>query len=155
MIFSRNSENLSPKYPDIINRLPKVTVLMIFFRWSPYISQVTKDNTTSYVLDCEAVAWDVEKKCILPFQVLSTRKRKDVAEKDIAVQVCVYAFDLLYLNGEPVTQRTFKERRQLIQDHFNEVEGEFYFAKYMNATSIEEMQTFLDDSVAGLLLLDL
>jgi DNA ligase-1 len=41
----------------------------------------------------------VEKK-VLPFQQLMTRKRKDVKAEDITVKVCVFAFDILYLNGE-------------------------------------------------------
>ena len=30
---------------------------------------------------------------------------------------------------------------------FEEVEGEFAFAKYMNTSELEEIQTFLDESV--------
>jgi ATP-dependent DNA ligase len=37
---------------------------------------------------------------LMPFQELSKRKRKDVKVEDIQVQVCLFAFDLLYLNGE-------------------------------------------------------
>ena len=59
-IYSRNSEDNTTKYPDIIRRMPKVL----------------GDGVKSCVVDSEAVAWDVEKKQILPFQVLSTRKRK-------------------------------------------------------------------------------
>ena len=54
----------------------------------------------SFIIDTEVVAWDKEKNIILPFQILSTRKRKDVSSSNIAVQVCIFAFDLLYLNGE-------------------------------------------------------
>ena len=35
-----------------------------------------------------------------PFQELSKRKRKDVKVEDIEVWVCLFGFDLLYLNGE-------------------------------------------------------
>src|SRR5690554_84746 len=102
----------------------------------------------SFVLDCEAVAWDREQKCILPFQVLSTRKRKDVKEEDIKVQVFIFAFDLLYFNGESLLREPLSRRRELLFSHFNEVEGEFAFAKNMNSTQIEDIQTFLDQSVA-------
>ena len=36
----------------------------------------------------------------MPFQELSKRKRKDVKVEDIEVRVCLFAFDLIYLNGE-------------------------------------------------------
>ena len=44
--------------------------------WLGVYVQVLKDGTVSCVIDSEAVAWDREKQQILPFQVLSTRKRK-------------------------------------------------------------------------------
>lgn len=70
-VYSRNLENTTTKYPDIVARMPKAM--------APGIKSV--------VLDGEVQAWDTEKKVFLPFQVLTTRKRKDVAEDQIKVQV--------------------------------------------------------------------
>lgn len=130
-IFSRNSEDLSKKYPDILGKLPT---------W-------VKKGTKSFVLDCETVAWDVEKKHVLPFQQLMTRKKKDVKVEDVKVKVCVFAFDLLFLNGDALVNKSFRERRDLMYEAFDEVEGEFSFAKYGNTREIEEIQTLLEDSV--------
>ena len=130
-IFSRNSEDLSKKYPDILGKLPK---------W-------IKKGTKSFVLDCETVAWDVEKKHVLPFQQLMTRKKKDVKEEDIKVKVCVFAFDILFLDGEALVNKPFRERRELMYGAFEEMEGEFSFAKFGNTREIEEIQTLLEDSV--------
>ncbi|PNS19967.1 hypothetical protein CAC42_7934 [Sphaceloma murrayae] len=130
-IFSRNSEDLSKKYPDILAKLPT---------W-------VKDGTSSFVLDCETVAWDVVEKKVLPFQQLMTRKRKDVKVEDVKVKVCVFAFDLLYLNGEALVNRPFRERRELLTTAFAPVEGEFAFAEYKNTNELDEIQTLLEDSV--------
>ncbi|XP_065065737.1 LOW QUALITY PROTEIN: DNA ligase 1-like [Rhopilema esculentum] len=130
-IYSRNQENNTSKYPDIIAR----------------ISKVTKENVKSCIIDTESVAWDKDKKQILPFQVLSTRKRKDADASEIKVQVCVYAFDLLYLNGEPLVRQSFRKRRELLQESFNEIEGEFMFAKSMVSSDADDITEFLDESI--------
>ncbi|KAF2856194.1 DNA ligase 1 [Plenodomus tracheiphilus IPT5] len=130
-IFSRNSEDLSKKYPDILAKLPS---------W-------VKQGTQSFVLDCETVAWDMEEKKVLPFQQLMTRKRKDVKVEDVKVKVCVFAFDILYLNGEALVSKSFRERREHLREAFTEVEGEFAFAKFGNSNELDEIQILLEDSV--------
>ena len=122
-----------------------ISLLFILYRFS----NCKLDGVTSCVIDSEAVAWDREKKQIQPFQVLSTRKRKDAAESEIKVQVAVFAFDLLYLNGEALVRKPFEERRELLRKHFKEVEGEFVFAKFADPDSVEAIQEVLEQSVAG------
>ncbi|KAK0709094.1 ATP-dependent DNA ligase [Lasiosphaeria miniovina] len=130
-IFSRNSEDLSRKYPDVLAKLAT---------W-------VKEDTRSFVLDCESVAWDVVEKKVLPFQQLMTRKKKDVKIEDVLIKVCVFAFDLLYLNGESIVEKSLRERRELLRQSFQQVEGEFSYATSMDGQELDEIQTFLDESV--------
>ncbi|GAX75595.1 hypothetical protein CEUSTIGMA_g3039.t1 [Chlamydomonas eustigma] len=133
MIFSRNSENNSSKYPDIVQRVHKAL----------------RSDVKSIVLDTEAVAYDRDKKKILPFQVLSTRKRKDVAVGDIDVQVCVFAFDCLYINGRSLLKCPLEERRAALYSAMQEMEGEMQFATAKTSKDVEELQRFLDEAVDG------
>ncbi|KAH9944352.1 ATP-dependent DNA ligase [Epithele typhae] len=130
-VFSRNSEDMSKKYPDLMEQLPRCV----------------KEGTKTFVFDAEAVAIDVDTAKLLPFQELSRRKRKDVKVEDIKVRVCLFAFDLLYLNGEPLLHLDFAERRRLLQEHFRPVDLEFQFAKASDADTTDEIQTFLEESV--------
>nr|CAD7443163.1 unnamed protein product [Timema bartmani] len=78
-----------------------------------------------------------------------TRKRKDATESDIKVQVCVYMFDLMYLNGESLVRRPLSDRRRLLREHFVPVEEEFQLAISIDTTTMEEVQDFLEESVKG------
>lgn len=111
-IYSRNQENNTEKYPDIVK----------------LIHEIVSPNVTNFILDCEAVAFDVSSKQILPFQILSTRKRKNVEENEITVRVCLFAFDLLYLNNESLVTKDLSERRELLRESFNFIEGKFMLA---------------------------
>lgn len=132
-VFSRNQEDNTTKYPDIVSR----------FR------NCLTDSVKSCIVDSEAVAWDTEKQQILPFQVLSTRKRKDADGSDIKIQVQVFAFDLLFLNGESLVSQPFQERRDKLKSSFKTIDGEFTFAKSMDSNNVEDIAEFLDESVKG------
>ncbi|KAF9256931.1 ATP-dependent DNA ligase [Marasmius fiardii PR-910] len=130
-VFSRNSEDMSKKYPDLVEQFPRCI----------------KDSTKTFVLDAEAVAIDRTTRKLMPFQELSRRKRKDVKVEDIQVRVCLFAFDLLYLNGEPLLHKSLSERRKLLQEYFQPVDGKFQFAKASDSEATEDIQAFLEESV--------
>ncbi|KAL2315146.1 DNA ligase [Schizosaccharomyces pombe] len=130
-VFSRNSENMSVRYPDI----------------SASVSKWKKPDARSFILDCEAVGWDRDENKILPFQKLATRKRKDVKIGDIKVRACLFAFDILYLNGQPLLETPLNERRKLLYSMFQPSTGDFTFAKHSDQKSIESIEEFLEESV--------
>mgnify|MGYP002716187996 FL=1 len=135
-VFSRNSEDMSVKYPDLVVQIPRC---------------LREGRVRSFVLDAEAVAWQPrgsEPGRLLPFQELSRRKRKDVQADDVRVAVKVFAFDLLYLNGASLLQEALARRRSLLWECFAPVEDEFDFATSKDCTTTEEIQAFLDESVA-------
>lgn len=135
LVFSRNSENMTEKYPDVIK----------------VVRESLAEGVDSCILDCELVAFDQVNRKILPFQVLTTRGRKNINIKDIKVNVCVFAFDCMLCNGMPLVMETLEVRRTKLWSILTPKEGQVVFATYRNFDEIreEEVQAFLDESVAG------
>jgi len=79
---------------------------------------------------------------------------QDANEAEIKVQVCIFAFDLIYLNGESLIKEPLVKRRELLREHFQEVTGEFVFATSLDTDSMEEVQEFLEESIKGSGILD-
>ncbi|XVE79821.1 hypothetical protein DITRI_Ditri14bG0087200 [Diplodiscus trichospermus] len=132
-IYSRNAERNTGKFPDVVAA----------------ISRIKKPSVKSFVLDCELVAYDRVQKKILPFQILSTRARKNVAVSDIKVDVCIFAFDILYLNGQALLQEQLKVRKERLYDSFEEEAGFFQFATALTSNDLEEIQAFLNSAVSS------
>ena len=78
----------------------------------------------------ERKGWQGHSALCCTVQVLSTRKRKDVEVADIKVQVCLFAFDCLYLDGEMLLQRPLTERRAALLRAVEEKPGELQYALY-------------------------
>ncbi|KAI3869558.1 hypothetical protein MKX03_012135 [Papaver bracteatum] len=130
-IFSRNCERNTGKFPDVIQS----------------VQRFKKPSVSSFVLDCEIVAFDRINSRILPFQQLSSRARKNVSIDDITVPVCIFAFDILYLNGEQLLQKQLNVRREHLYASFVEVPGEFKFAKAVTSNDPKTIQCFLDTAI--------
>lgn len=129
-IYSRSSEDLTNKYPDLHEVLRSIA-----------------KNDVDFVLDSEIVAFDIDKNVLLPFQILSTRKRKNVDIKQIKVSICIYAFDILYFNNAPVINYKLRERRKILFDNFNEISGKFRFVTFLNCSSVDEVDSFFNQSI--------
>ncbi|KAJ5950829.1 uncharacterized protein N7479_009242 [Penicillium vulpinum] len=120
-IFSRHLELMTEKYPDLVSLVP----------------QIRGEGVSSFILEGEVVAVDRETGDLKPFQVLTNRAKKNVEIGDIKVNVCLFAFDLMYLNGEPLLDRPFRERRELLRSLFVEIPKHFGWVKSIDATSAD------------------
>jgi DNA ligase-1 len=70
-----------------------------------------------------------------------------VKKEDLDTNVCICAFDILFLNGESLLKKNFIERRCVMHDMFTVKQGQFIFAKYQDAQSFEEIEAFLHESI--------
>jgi len=134
-VYSRNSENMTEKYPDVVK----------------VIQETLCDGVESCIIDSELVAYDQVNEKIMPFQILTTRGRKNIVIENIKVNVCVFAFDCMLCNGTPMVKETLETRRNKLWTMLKETQGKVKFATYRNFEELkeEEIQAFLDDSVAG------
>ena len=74
---------------------------------------------------------------------------QDATESDIKVQVCIYAFDLLYINGESLVSQPLRHRRDVLKSSFPQVEGEFMFASSLVTSDTDSVAEFLEESIKG------
>ncbi|KAG8817751.1 hypothetical protein FRC19_011172 [Serendipita sp. 401] len=102
-IFSRHLEAMTDKYPDLVYLITQI------FDSDPFLE--------SFIVDAEAVAVDRHTGELRSFQELAGRARKDVKLGEVKVAVCLFLFDLMYLNGTSLIQKPFRERRRLLHSH--------------------------------------
>ncbi|KAJ6093274.1 hypothetical protein N7486_008563 [Penicillium sp. IBT 16267x] len=120
-IFSRHLELMTEKYPDLVSLVP----------------QIRGEGVSSFILEGEVVAVDQQNGDLQPFQTLTNRAKKNVEIGAITVNVCLFSFDLMYLNGEPLLDRPFRERRELLRSLFVEIPRRFTWVKSLDATSAD------------------
>jgi DNA ligase-1 len=67
--------------------------------------------------------------------------------EDIQTKVCLYVFDILFLNDQTLLKKNFIERRDILHKKFPVVDNKFTFAKSKDAEQFEEIEVFLQDSI--------
>jgi DNA ligase 1 len=96
--YTRNLEASTHQYPDLVAAAKK---------------QIA---AKSVILDGEAIGYDKTTGRFLPFQETIQRKRKhDVASSVANIPLKYFVFDILYLNGEGLVDKTLRERKALLK----------------------------------------
>jgi len=125
-LFSRRLLEISDQYPDVCETI---------------IKNIQIDDV---IIEGEVVAMDSFYEKMLPFQVLSKRRRKyDVEEIMKDVPVCLFLFDLLKYKNESYIDKAFMERRQKLEEIVSE-KDELRLVKSELINSTEELLEFFN-----------
>jgi DNA ligase-1 len=143
-LFSRNMLDNTAQYPDAVE----------------YMLTAKKSTVSSFIIDSEIVGVAISDKGrdgfrLLPFQDLSTRRGIKGAADD-RIQIRVYAFDLLLLNGESLIHRPLFERRTLLEEHFEPSSGfafttSFTFDGFDQTRTEQALTTAISEGAEGLM----
>ncbi|MFX1394591.1 MAG: ATP-dependent DNA ligase [Promethearchaeota archaeon] len=99
LLFSRRLLDISEQYPDVCKTVKQ------------------NINAKNFIIEGEVVAMDAFYEKMLPFQVLSKRRRvhniEDIAKE---VPVCVFLFDLLMYENQSFINRPLPERRKQLEE---------------------------------------
>ncbi|MFX1380208.1 MAG: ATP-dependent DNA ligase [Promethearchaeota archaeon] len=126
ILFSRRLLDVSDQYPDVC--------------------QVIRENikTENVIFEGEVVAMDAVYEKMLPFQVLSQRRRKhDVENITKEVPVCLFVFDLLKFGNESYVDKSLPERRKKLEEIVEE-RDELKLVKSVLINSIDELLEFFN-----------
>ena len=129
LLFSRRLLEISAQYPDVC--------------------QVIRENIKAekVIMEGEVVAIDPkdpDKEAMLPFQVLSKRRRKYDVESTIKeIPVCVFLFDILKCEEQTLVELPFPQRRKKLVEIVEE-RDELKLVKSVKINNTEELVDFFN-----------
>ena len=124
-IFSRNLDNMTAMFPDIVAESDKLPV-------------------ETAILDGEAIAYNPQTGSWLPFQETIQRKRKHgVAEKVKQLPIKVIVYDLLYLDGQVLIEKPFQERRKNLEKIMTGFKGDLQLAEQEIVSEVDQLKKLL------------
>merc|ERR1712238_185056 len=138
-LFSRNMLDITNQFSDVSKFLLEAM-------------QTNKNDCTnsSFIIDVEIVGVEGEgqQARLLPFQDLSTRKKK--MDDGSGVRVRIFAFDLMFLNGKSFVDKPLFCRRLELHKLFKET-SDFSFVSSQRLISYDEskIKSFLTEAVEG------
>jgi len=130
-IYTRNLEDVTKQFPDVVD----------------YVKENV--NAKTFILDCEAVAYDRKNNKHLPFQNISQRiKRKyDIKELSEKFPVEVNVFDILFYNGNSLMDMPLNARRNIIEKIVKQKKGKIVLTKKLVTDDVKKAKAFYNESL--------
>jgi DNA ligase-4 len=115
-------------------------------KFSKYIKDALASNVESIILDGEICPYNHQTASLAQkSEQMNIRQLKD---NDPMFQQCLYIYDVVYLNGQVLTNKPFKERLEILQTVIKtEIKGRIYMAERRLASSKSDVIDALNDAI--------
>ncbi|KAF5316619.1 hypothetical protein D9619_006679 [Psilocybe cf. subviscida] len=114
---------------------------------TPYIDQAFDSRIDEIILDGEMLVWDPISERNLPFGTLKTAAL-DRTKKEHNPRPCFKVFDLVYLNGQSLTNRKTSFRKKNLRSCLTEIKGRIEFAVEFKGKTAKDIRDKMDEVMA-------
>ncbi|MFH1431484.1 MAG: ATP-dependent DNA ligase [Nanoarchaeota archaeon] len=130
-IFTRRLEEVTAQFPEVVEYAKN------------------NINAKTFIIDSEAVGFDLKTKKYRPFQEISQRiKRKyniEGLQKKLPVEINV--FDVIYYNGKNLLNAPFKKRREIIEKIISEEKWKIVLSKQIITSDEKKAEKFYEKAL--------
>lgn len=131
-IFTRNLENVTKMFPDIVSALRE------------------EINAESVILDAEGVGIDLKTGKYLPFQETIKRKRKyEVAQTAKDIPIKCFVFDMMFYNGKSLIKEPFEKRRKILEKVIKKGSEIIKLSPQIITSDPEKLREYHDQQIAN------
>ncbi len=129
-IFSRRLEDITHAYPDVVK----------------YVEEAVKAR--EFIIEGEIVAYDPDTGEFKPFQELMHRRRKhNIAEAMKEYPVKLFLFDVIYVDGQDLTNTPLIDRRKKLIEIVQPTEN-VEIATWRLLDDVEELEKFFHEAIS-------
>lgn len=130
-VFTRRLEDVTKQFPDIV--------------------EYAKKSLQAHECIVEGEALGINKKTgePMPFQNLSQRiqRKYDIEKMVKEIPIQVNLFDVVYLDGELLTEKKFEERRKILEKIVKPIPEKFQLAKQIVSDDPKEIEKFYKEAL--------
>jgi DNA ligase-1 len=132
-LYTRRLEDVTKAFPDVVEAVRK--------------SLTAKEC----IVEGEALATDKKTGRPMPFQLLSQRiKRKYGIEEIIKeVPINLHLFDMIYVNGETLFDKSLTERFEILKNNVKPIKGRLELARRLITKDLKEADRFYKGALAA------
>jgi DNA ligase-1 len=130
-IFTRRLEEVTNQFPEIVD----------------YVKNYVKGE--SFIIDAEAVGYNLKTKKYTPFQAVSQRIKRKYGISEMAKEfpIELEVFDIIYYNGKNFINAPFRERRKLIEKIIKQEPFKIVLSKQIITGDSKKVEEFYEEAL--------
>jgi len=130
-LFTRRLENVTKQFPDLVDMVRKGI------------------KARKCIIEGEVMAVDSKTGKPKPFQILSQRihRKYDIEKTLKEIPIQINWFDIVYLEGRQLFDRTFRERQKMLESVIKATPGKFQLSEPLVTKDLKKAEKFYEDAL--------